>query len=102
MNSRFLTFGVATLLFSIAIPGVYSGECVHSEVEYITALEGGPRSHKFRDAVYCLSTYPIVTGRFWAGPHAAAVFAALRADTLQARLEKAISALLHTSWADSI
>ena len=94
---RFLL--VACLLLVPSSPR--AGECVDAEEEYVRALERGPGSEGFEYAVYCLGSNPIVDGRRWAGPNAAAAFAAVRADTLKPRLARALASLRTTSWADT-
>ena len=78
-----------------------AGECVDGDGEYTAVLERGPGSEGFDYAISCLGKNPIVWGRYWAGPNAAAAFAILRADTLKPRLSKVLPKLLGTSWADS-
>src|SRR5688572_12134503 len=75
------------------------GECVDGIAEYVAALEAGPSDRLFDYALSCLSSR--TEGRLWAGPNAAAEFAALRADTLRPRLGRALSNLMVSSWADS-
>lgn len=79
----------------------HAGECVDRESEYVAALERGPGSEGFGYAVTCLGSSPILDGRRWAGPNAAAAFAELRADTLKPRLARVLATLRTTSWADS-
>lgn len=78
-----------------------SGECVDGREAYVAALEAGPGDEGFEYASYCVDYDAVIRAPFWAGPNAAAAFAAARADTLRARIERAITRLHRSAWADS-
>jgi hypothetical protein len=87
-------------LAALGAAGAHAGECVESPEAYVADLERGPAAAEFRYAIGCLADACRIGTTLWAGPNAAARFAAQRSDTLRTRIAAAVTDLLTSVWAD--
>lgn len=97
---RLMLMVLVVALAALGVADAHAGECVERSVAYVADLERGPAAAEFQYAVWCLSDACRLGTTLWAGPNAAARFAAQRGDTLRPRIAAAVTALLTSAWAD--